>query len=138
MRSFLFPLVALLLVFSLTSEALAQRRSSSSRSHYGSSRSTYVPKYKTFSPPKSPTYDLGGTRYKLGQSYKSTGMPKVDRSSSAKQQFLNSQGLKKAPAGYEVDHIVPLSKGGVDRPSNMQLLPKETHKQKTASERKKH
>jgi 5-methylcytosine-specific restriction endonuclease McrA len=35
-----------------------------------------------------------------------------------------------------VDHIIPLSKGGRDEPSNMQLIPKSVHKQKTGSERK--
>lgn len=94
------------------------------------------PTYHAPSTQKARTYDLGGTKYKLGESYKSTGLPKVERSESAKRQFLKSQGLKKAPTSYDVDHMVPLSKGGADKPSNMQLLPKETHKQKTAAERR--
>jgi hypothetical protein len=82
------------------------------------------------------TYELGGTKYKYNESYKTTGLPKVERSRSAKNEFLENQGYKRTPLGYEVDHIIPLSKGGVDKPYNMQLLPKEVHKQKTANERK--
>lgn len=73
----------------------------------------------------------------MGENYKTTGMPKVKRNSGAKDSFLKSRGYEKVPQGYEVDHIIPLSKGGQDDPSNMQLIPKEMHKQKTANERKK-
>jgi 5-methylcytosine-specific restriction endonuclease McrA len=31
----------------------------------------------------------------------------------------------------EVDHIVPLSKGGPDTPANMQWLPRNVHREKT-------
>jgi len=81
------------------------------------------------------TYKVNGTTYKYNETYKTTGLPKVERSSSARQEFLNSRGYNKVPAGYQVDHIVPLSKGGADQPYNMQLLPTEQHKVKTASER---
>ncbi len=33
--------------------------------------------------------------------------------------------------GYEVDHIVPLARGGADKPSNMQWLTIPAHKRKT-------
>jgi hypothetical protein len=133
-----FLFLASLLIWS-TTDLQAQRGSRSSGSspksyQYGSSKSSY----KSPSIFKPPTYDVGGTKYKLGESYKSTGMPKVERSSSAKKEFLKSQGYKTIPHGYEVDHIVPLSKGGSDKPSNMQLLPKEVHKQKTVNERRKY
>ncbi len=36
------------------------------------------------------------------------------------------------PPGYEVDHIVPLSKGGQHRLFNLQLLPKSLNRQKQA------
>ncbi len=41
--------------------------------------------------------------------------------------------MKQALPEYEVDHIVPLSKGGADTPSNMPLIPKSTDKEKTAA-----
>lgn len=86
--------------------------------------------------PKS-TYNIGGTKYNSNERYKNSGLPKVERSVTAKNQFLRRKGYKKVPAGYEIDHITPLSKGGRDEPSNMQLIPKGVHKQKTAKERKK-
>jgi len=81
------------------------------------------------------TYKSNGTTYITGETYSTTGNPKVERSSSAKNKFLKSKGYKKIPSGYEIDHIVPLSEGGADVPSNMQLITIEEHKQKTARER---
>jgi 5-methylcytosine-specific restriction endonuclease McrA len=82
------------------------------------------------------TYKEGDTRYKYGQTYKTSGLPKVERSASAKKQFLKRSGYTKEPKGMEVDHIIPLSHGGSDTPGNMQLLTKQQHKAKTAAERK--
>jgi hypothetical protein len=129
-------LVGLLMWFATDLQAQKGSRSSSSSYkpyNYRSSKSSY----KSASTDKLPTYDVGGTKYKLGESYKTTGLPKVQRSTTAKKEFLNSRGYKEVPQGYEIDHVVPLSRGGTDKPYNMQLLPKEVHKQKTASERKK-
>jgi hypothetical protein len=81
------------------------------------------------------TYKLNGTTYYYGESYSTTGKPKVERSSSAKSEFLKNKGYDKVPNGYQVDHIVPLSEGGLDKPYNMQLITIEQHKRKTASER---
>lgn len=86
---------------------------------------------------QKPTNTINGTKYISGESYKTTGQPKVERSTSAKKKFLKSKGYKKLPSGYQVDHITPLSQGGKDVPANMQLITKEQHKQKTASERSK-
>ena len=147
MKKFLIIFLSFLLLSSFNS--FAQRKSSGFKS-YNKSKSTYsyktpkiksksssiLPRSKSTYKYKSPSYNIAGTKYKYGETYKSSGLPKVERSSTAKREFLKSNGYSKTPKGYEVDHIVPLSKGGKDVPSNMQLLPKEVHKQKTTSERK--
>jgi 5-methylcytosine-specific restriction endonuclease McrA len=38
--------------------------------------------------------------------------------------------LTHTPAGYQVDHIVPLAKGGADKTENMQLIRKDSLKEK--------
>jgi hypothetical protein len=90
-------------------------------------RLTQSSKSKSYSPTKftksyTPSYNVGVQRDSQGH---------IKRSSSAKREFLKSNGYNKVPEGYEVDHIVPLYKGGADDPSNMQLLPKDVHKEKT-------
>jgi hypothetical protein len=47
---------------------------------------------------------------------------RIKRSSSARRHFLRSQGFTHTPPGCQVDHVVPLAKGGADTPANMQLL----------------
>ena len=79
------------------------------------------------------TYKVGSTTYLTGQYYAS-GYPKVQRSSSVRQEFLRQQGYSSTPRGYEVDHIVPLSRGGNDSTYNMQLLPITVHDTKTRME----
>lgn len=81
------------------------------------------------------TYHIGTTEYYHNQAYSTTGYPMVKRSESNKTAFLSARGLSSTPPGYEIDHIRPLSQGGTDDPSNMQLLTIEQHRAKTASER---
>jgi 5-methylcytosine-specific restriction endonuclease McrA len=95
-----------------------------SSGHSGRSSTTSVSRHSSTSRTHSPA----GT-------YKS-GYAKVERSETAKHQFLAQRGLPRIPAGSNIDHIVPLSKGGADSPSNMQLLSVEAHHQKTAAERR--
>jgi len=88
----------------------------------------------TFSNAQS-TYTIGSTEYIYGEYYSTTGKPKVVRSATNKKDFLKSKGYNSTPYGYEIDHIIPLSQGGSDSPSNMQLLTVRQHKAKTARER---
>lgn len=81
------------------------------------------------------TYKIGSTEYYYNQTYSTTGKPKVKRSAANKRKFLNSLGYDSVPYGYEVDHVKPLSEGGTDDPSNMQLLTVKQHDRKTAKER---
>ena len=79
------------------------------------------------------TYKVGTTEYYVGEYY-TTGHKKVKRSESNKRKFLESKGYKDTPEGYEIDHIIPLSEGGTDDPSNMQLLTVAEHRSKTSQE----
>lgn len=82
------------------------------------------------------TYTVGTTEYYSYQTYSTTGKPKVKRSEANKTAFLKEQGYSETPYGYQIDHIIPLSQGGTDDPSNMQLLTVDQHKAKTARERR--
>ena len=84
---------------------------------------------------QSSTYTIGKTEYYVGKYYSTTGKPMVKRSEANKKAFLRSLGMDEVPYGFEVDHIKPLSEGGLDEPSNMQLLTKAAHSRKTAAER---
>lgn len=108
----------------------AQAQKKASRSH--SSSRSYSSGSVYYSQPT--TYKVGSTTYYAGQYYE-TGHPKVKRSSSVRREFLKQRKYSRAPAGFEVDHIVPLSRGGHDATYNMQLLPKAVHRAKTARER---
>lgn len=81
------------------------------------------------------TYTIGSTEYYYDRTYSTTGLPMVKRSEANRAAFLKSKGYNAVPSGYEVDHIIPLSQGGTDDPSNMQLLTIEEHDRKTAIER---
>jgi hypothetical protein len=100
-----------------------QRRGSKSSSSYsGKSKSS-----KNYAAPHS--YNSGVKRDKNGR---------IERSQSAKQDFLKQHGYSKVPKGYQVDHKVPLYAGGKDEPSNMQLLSVKQHQQKTRDDYKKY
>ena len=56
---------------------------------------------------------------------------KIKRDPNAVSEFKRSHPKPPGCHQCEVDHIVPLSKGGRDDPSNMQWLPREQHQDKT-------
>lgn len=159
-KLFLILLLSISLIFSSSSIVQARGRGGYGgfKSSYRSSRSytprvsrprsyspktaaprTYKPKVytpKTYSPkvytPRTYTPKIYTPKTYTPKSYGSkTSYSKPERSQAKKREFLESRGLTKVPAGCEVDHIVPLSKGGADEPYNMQILSKGVHKQKT-------
>jgi hypothetical protein len=59
---------------------------------------------------------------------------RIKRSSSARKRFLLAHGLTRTPPGCQVDHVIPLAKGGPDVPANMQLLCGEPLREKETTE----
>ena len=90
----------------------AQRHSSyhSSSTHRYHSTSSYHPYH----------YTTGGhkSNYAYGVSRDSHG--RIKRSSKERYDFMKQTGYSHGRKGYIIDHIIPLSEGGCDCPSNMQ------------------
>lgn len=57
----------------------------------------------------------------------------IQRDPAARDAFLNAHGLAQVPEGMEVHHVVPLSEGGADTPSNMILVTEAEHDVITAA-----
>lgn len=62
---------------------------------------------------------------------------KTKRTGGGKRKLLKKKGLKKTPRSKEIDHKVPLHKGGSDTLRNVRLISKKSHKRKTKAELRK-
>lgn len=60
---------------------------------------------------------------------------RIARSSKAKDEFKKQTGYPRGRPGYVIDHVIPLSSGGSDSPSNMQWQTKADAKAKDRWER---
>lgn len=60
---------------------------------------------------------------------------RIARSSKAKDEFRKQSGYPHGRAGYVIDHVIPLSRGGTDSPGNMQWQTNEEAKAKDHWER---
>lgn len=95
-------------------------------------------------PEASSAYPRGSHHYSSTTRHTSRytyGVPRdknghIKRSETAKRAFERQSGYPHGRPGYVVDHIVPLSKGGADDPSNMQWQTVEEAKAKDKTERK--
>lgn len=63
------------------------------------------------------------------------GTGKIYRDYAAVRDFKRTHPKPADGRAYDVDHIVPLSKGGADKPHNMRWIPTEEHRRKTAREK---
>lgn len=69
--------------------------------------------------PQSPHFHSNHTtRYANGVQRDAKG--RIERSSTAREQFKRMTGYPHGRPGYVIDHIIPLKRGGCDCPENMQ------------------
>ncbi|MDD2367046.1 MAG: HNH endonuclease signature motif containing protein [Desulfuromonadaceae bacterium] len=59
---------------------------------------------------------------------------KIYRDYAAVRDFKRTHPKPNDGRAYDIDHIIPLSKGGPDKPSNMQWMGVEEHRRKSSSE----
>ncbi len=106
----------------------AQRYHHSTGKNYSTSTSAYHSHsgYSNHSGSHRSNYNYGVPRDSHGR---------IKRSPKARYTFMKETGYSHGRKGYVIDHIVPLSKGGCDCPSNMQWQTIEDAKRKDKTER---
>ncbi len=125
-------ILAILLPFDLA----AQKGSSSSGSRPSSSRSSTSPKSKAAKPAKAKSVRVKASSLPRKSNVAArNGNGHINRSASARKEFMKDSGYPKGRKGYVVDHIVPLECGGADVPSNMQWQTVQQAKIKDRTER---
>lgn len=101
-------------------------------SHSSRPRSTRPRAPRLHKPPAS-----SGTNRNYCSTCERDAKGRIKRDQIAKDEFKRSNPCpstgrtRGACPGYDIDHRIPLSKGGPDDPANMQWLSKDQHKQKT-------
>lgn len=108
---------------------------SSSHSSYQHSSSSHHKSTYSSSPKSSYHTSSGHHRSTYSTTAKRDSHGHIQRSSTAREHFMKETGYPKGRKGYVIDHIVPLSEGGADDPSNMQWQTKEDAKAKDKWER---
>ena len=109
-------------------------KSSSHSSYQHSSSGHHRSTYSTS--PKTSHYSTSGHhRSTYSTTAKRDSHGHIQRSSTERERFMRETGYPHGRKGYVIDHIVPLSEGGTDDPSNMQWQTKEDAKAKDKWER---
>ncbi len=97
---------------------------------YTKKNGTHVEGYYRFSKDKS-SYTK---KYSKSSKIQRTSNGKIKRSYTVKKEFMRKTGYPNGRTGYEIDHKVPLNRGGPDTTHNMQWITPEEHKIKTRIE----
>lgn len=100
---------------------VCKKQTSSARHKYCSSKCWAIPRKKSVEEKRAyNAYHQSKYRQKRYRDIHPTANPKI-----IKEIYLHR------PEGYEVDHIVPVSKGGLHHQDNLQYLPKEVNRKKS-------
>src|SRR5262249_480159 len=126
-----FALIGLVLALLLPFDVSAQKGGSRGSSSKSSSKSTSS-KVRGTKNTKS-TVSSSKSRKSTVASRNAKG--RIQRSATARAEFMRQSGYSKGRKGYVVDHVIPLECGGADVPSNMQWQSVQEAKIKDRSER---
>jgi hypothetical protein len=139
--TFMRFLIILMVCFNLAAFAGGHRRSSHS-THPSGHRSSHSYHYRPSYHPRTHSSSYSHRHSSVHHSRSSSvggardSHGRIRRSESAKRDFMKQTGYPHGRPGYVIDHVVPLSKGGADRPSNMQWQTKADAKAKDKWEKK--